>query len=235
MPLAAAAQATLLKTSASALVRTAPSVYEFARHWWTGKLILAIGQARAGKTTFRHYLEHCWFDDQQPTAKTRKVEKSDRFTVSMGRDSRLRIAVQSVEDFPGQTGPVHHARLAYNKAPHAIMIFLDQRRPLEGKTQAASATWLDEFCQEYEHHWRGRTNRRLKSVIVVMNKLDRLCEPGLPVRRARYRQIIRDEFRNCRGRMESPISFMPCVMVTNPDGTKLVDQIIAQLARDLTT
>lgn len=138
-------------------------------------------------------------------------------------------------DVPGQTGPLDHANLAFRERPHGIVIFLDLTAPLTGASDRASSAYLKEFFGHPEMLWRssGKPNRRLRSLILVLNKRDR-AKPGVEAKgKAACGKIAREEFRVSRGAMTSDVAILPCVLVTNPDKTKLVDEVVIQLAKDL--
>src|SRR5438552_1360255 len=120
------------------------------RRWWKGKLILIIGQSRAGKTTFRDYFEHGIFEDEKDTSKTYEATRSTSFTVKVGRENTLQLEVQSAVELPGQYGSVNHANMAFRHRPHAIIILIDLTNSIQGNSVRAAAAWLEEFCKRYE-------------------------------------------------------------------------------------
>ena len=70
-------------------------------------------------------------------------------------------------------------------------------------------------------------------MIVIMNKLDKVDETKADARRKQFRKLVDAEIRDARGQMLDEIAIMPCALVTNPQGTKLVDSVIAHLAKSL--
>jgi hypothetical protein len=71
------------------------------------------------------------------------------------------------------------------------------------------------------------------SMIVVMNKTDKAQEQTIAAARREFRKILDQELRDARGRMLEEIAIMPCTMVTNLEGTKAIDAVIAHLAKSL--
>lgn len=227
--------ATLLKVGVTMMERVVPGGIALLKSWIKGKEIIVVGQARAGKTTFIDYLQYGLFQDEKDTGKTLDVTPSARFNVKMGRDAALELIVRAVVDVPGQGGPVQQAKLVFDKRPHAVIIFSDLTRPLKGVSEQASGIWLQEFCRALESRWRADRKRknRIRSIILVANKYDKVDEKKLSSCKDFYRKILDAELREARGRMLDEIAITPCVLVTNPDGTKTVDGVIAHLAKAL--
>jgi GTPase SAR1 family protein len=227
--------ASIVKVGVAVIQRAAPSGIALLKSWLKGKEVLIVGQARAGKTTFVEYLRYGLFEDEKEKEKTKREEKTARFNVKMGRDSSLELSVKRVRDVPGQWGPMAHADLVVDHRPHALLIFIDLTRPLRGESERASAAWLVEFCRHLESRWRikGRKANRIKSIILVMNKLDKSDARKMESRKKEFRKILDAELREARGRMMDEIAILPCVVVTNPEGTKAVDSVITHLAKAL--
>jgi len=66
-----------------------------------------------------------------------------------------------------------------------------------------------------------------------MNKRDKVSDKKVEAGKAAFRKILDAELRDARGQMIDEIPIMPCIMVTNPEGTKAVDSLIAHLAKTL--
>ncbi len=221
-----------IKAGVDVIVRVVPKGFEWIKSWWLGKEFLIVGQARAGKTTFREYFQYGLFEDIKDTPETADIESSERFDVGIGRNSALQLIISSAVDIPGQVGAVAHANLVFDRNPHALIIVLDLTTPLQGKPDRASAAWLTRFCKRLEVKWRVNRKRsnRLKSIILVMNKADKVQSQTIDARKQVYLKIIEAELQDARGRVED-IPIMPCCIVSNPEGTKMVDAVISQLAR----
>jgi hypothetical protein len=228
--------ATLIKVGVAIIQRVAPSGIALIKSWVKGKEVLIIGQARAGKTTFRDYLQYGLFEDEKETSKTVDIMPSARFNVKMGRDATLELSVKRALDVPGQIGPIEHANLVIKHRPHAVIIMTDLTRPLQGESHHSSATWLLEFCKHLESRWRVKRGRgnRIRSIIIVLNKSDKVDIKKVENRRKLFRKITDAELRDARGQMLDEIAIMSCTLVTNPEGTKLADSIITHLAKALT-
>ena len=70
-------------------------------------------------------------------------------------------------------------------------------------------------------------------MILVMNKMDKSTANKIAARERAFRKILDAELRDARGQMLDEIAIMPCTVVTNPQGTKAVDNVIAHLAKAL--
>jgi hypothetical protein len=94
---------------------------------------------------------------------------------------------------------------------------------------------LREFCKRLETKWRasGKKNKKLRSVIVVLNKRDKATSEKERQCREAFRKIIDAELREARGSMMADIIYLPCVLVTNPEGPKAVTKLITKLAKAL--
>jgi len=214
------------------LERVVPSGIALITSWIKGKEIMVVGQARAGKTTFVQYLQYGIFDDEKETEKTKRTKYTPRFNVKMGRDGALELVVESAVDLQGQIGPIEHANMVFDHKPDAVIIFTDLTTPLRGEPDRASAAWIEEFCEQLESRWRAKKHRSnpLKSLIVVMNKCDKVDGKLIERRRREFKKILKANLNHALGRMEDLIEIIPCSVVTNPDGTKKVDSLITQLA-----
>lgn len=228
--------ATLLKVGVAVIQRVAPSGIALIKSWLKGKEVLIVGQARAGKTTFVDYLHYGLFEDEKEKDKTKIVTSSARFNVRLGRDSALELSVKTVIDVPGQIGPSANADEAFKRKPHGIIIFTDLTSPMKGEPDRAAVAWLLEFCRRLDTRWRAKERKanRIKSIILVMNKMDKVNPKQVESRKKSFRKILDAELREARGRMIEEVAIMPCTLVTNPNGTKAVDSMIAHLAKALT-
>ena len=113
---------------------------------------------------------------------------------------------------------------------------LDLTTPLNGVSDRASGAWLLEFCKRLEALWRANKRRKnpLKTMIVMMNKSDKVSAGVITANKVEYRKILDAELRDARGRILDDIAIMPSILVNNPNGTKAVDAVISHLARELT-
>jgi GTPase SAR1 family protein len=224
------------KAGLDVIVRVTPYFWARCKYWIWGKELLIVGQARAGKTTFQKYLWNQIFDDEMDTEETPEISMSDQFDVKVGREGNLKFNVSRAVDIPGQVGATEHANLAFERNPHALVIVLDLTTDLEGEPDRASAAWLRRFCRRLESHWRcvGRKKAsRLKSMILVMNKVDKAGQERADFNMKEYNKILQEQLHSARGQIMKEIPIMPCSVVTNLEGEKLVQRVIRELAESL--
>ena len=227
--------ATILKVGVAVIERAAPTGMEIVRSWLTGKQVVVVGPPRAGKSTFIDYLHYGLFEDEKDTSKTIDITATARFNVKIGRDSALQLLVSRAIDVPGQIGPVWQADVVFHTRPHAVLLMVDLSAPLDGTAEQATASWLEAYCKRLEAQWRakGKRGNRTKTMIVIMNKADKVEASVIETHRKRYREIIDTQLRDARGKMLEDIAILPCVTVNNPNGTKSVDAVISHLAKAL--
>jgi len=102
-------------------------------------------------------------------------------------------------------------------------------------TTRASSAWLAAFCQHLEMLWitngKGKRNR-LQSFTVVMNKMDKVTEDTWRSNARKYRSVLK-KLVHARGRRLKQFRILPCVLVTNPNGTMAADKVIVAVAKSL--
>lgn len=224
--------AILTDLTVTILERTAPRGIELISSVIKGKKLLIVGPSEVGKTTFIDYLQYGIFSDEQPRARTLEKTSRTRFNVKLGKEGALQLSVKGSVDIPGQYGPLWHADHTFHTKPHALIIMLSLTAPLEGQDDKADAVWLTHFCKRLEAQWRakGKRGNRTKTIIVVMNKVDKVDTQVVNAYRKRLQEIVDAELHQARGKMLEPITVLPCSVVTNPNGTKAVDAVITQVA-----
>jgi hypothetical protein len=227
----------LLKAGLTLMTRTAPTGVVWVKSWFKGRRILIVGQARAGKSTFVDYLEFGVFDKEKTTAKTADVVPTARFNVSIGRDQALVMYVKKAEDTPGQVGAVHLANLAFDRRPHALVIFLDLTTPLSGEVDRSGGEWLKEFCKRLDRLWIGKRGRKnpIMNITVVLSKEDKVAQPTVDAYLADCKATLEAELRESRGGMQGEIAIIPAVLVKTAthQTTESLDRVLTNLAKGL--
>jgi GTPase SAR1 family protein len=220
----------LIKFGGTLVIRSAPKGLELIKSWWTGKTILIVGQPRAGKTTFLDYFHYGLWGDEKDTERTYFDLPSARFNVKVGRNETLQISVTTAVDTSGHMPAYQQAKNIFERKPHALLIFMDLTLPLK-----PSSEWLAELCRKFESHWRTSKSQRnrLKSIILVLNKKDKVDAKTITSRKRVFQKIIDAELKDARGKMLDDIAIIPTAMVENPDKTKSADDLIAHLAKSL--
>jgi GTPase SAR1 family protein len=213
-----------------AIISKAPTGLKYVKSLFVGKTVVIVGQERSGKTTFLEYFQFGFFEDEKDSDKTYDISPSVRFDVKLGRNETLELSIKTVVDIPGQLGANFQAKEIFERKPHAFLIFLDLTRP-----QKDLSIWLSEFCKRLETYWRVNKSKRnrVKSIILVLNKTDKVDNKTVTARKNALRKIIDLELRDARGKMTSEIAVIPTVMVNNPNGTKSADSLITHLAKYL--
>lgn len=220
---------TIFKVGGAIIVK-APRGLEIIKSWWKGETILIIGQERAGKTTFLDYFHYGLWGDERETVRTLKDLPTARFNIKLGRDEALEICITTAIDTSGQAPHFQQAEKAFAENPHALLIFMDLSKPLK-----TSSEWLTELCKRLETYWRTnkRKRNRIQSIILVLNKKDKVDAKAIASRKKSFQKILDSQLKDARGKMLDDIAIMPTVIVTNPDNTKSVDNLIAHLAKSL--
>ena len=92
-----------------------------------------------------------------------------------------------------------------------------------------------QFFQRLDQLWQGRNPKRnrLLSVVIILNKIDKLEDPKKIDIEKRLREITETHFRAARPKAVTSVRFKPCIMVENAAGTKYVDAILIDIALDL--
>lgn len=221
---------TIAKIAGTVITRAAPSGLKLVKSWWYGKKVILIGQSRAGKTTFLDYFQYGLFEDEKERERTHDVLPSARFDVKVGKAETLEINVAKAVDVGGHHSPFQQARLIVENNPQALLIFLDSTVSLTD-----SKAWLTEFCQQLENQWRikGSRKNKVKSIILVLNKKDKVEATEIESKKKAFKKIIDSELREARGKILDGIPVFPTVMVNNQEGTKSADSLIAHLAKAL--
>lgn len=224
--------ATLIKVGMSLIERVVPRGIGVVRSWLKGKTIAVVGPARAGKTTFIDYLQYGLFEDEKETVKTSRTNPSARFDVKVGRESALELNVKSAIDVPGQVGAVEHANVVFQHRPQAIVLLLD---PTHKNGEDSADQWLSHFCRHLETLWRAKGPRgnRTRIMVVVLSKRDKVDSHTIEACRSKLKAILEERLASARGKMVEEIMVYPCCLVSNPNGPKDVDAVIAHVAKSL--
>lgn len=218
--------------------RGAPAGLGFIGSLLHGKTIMVVGPSGAGKSTFITYLRFGIFREEQPHYKTFKPIESPRLNLQLGPNRNLEIKVKTVVDLPGQATDQHVQ--VFEHRPQALVVILDMSAPLDEPNDIRStAIWLEDFFSKLDQKWQGQKSRRnrLRSVIVALNKLDRVDKQLVKNYEDRYRAIMKEHFKAARGPVLDDVHFMRTIMVEcpeNPNKTRSLDSILVDMAQSLT-
>jgi hypothetical protein len=158
--------------------RLIPKGVELLQSWWSGRRLLILGPARAGKTSFLKYLESDILFPERPTKITAKVEKGDSFIFSLGEKRKTKVRIWKPRDVPGQVAPEEHVLYVERYKPDCIVIVLDATKFFLDPPDPSNCSleWLREFCRQFNSVLirNKKLARHLRSMTVIMNKWDKI-------------------------------------------------------------
>jgi hypothetical protein len=198
-----------------------------------GKEILIVGPGSAGKTKFAQYLRWGALGSEGHRDMTYGVTKSPAFVMEIGREPGLTLRVRRAVDTPGQVGPRHHALLVGRRKPHAVVVMLDCSTSL-----SATVRWLGLFCNDLDTVLRrgAYAARRLSTIVVLLNKRDKIDSGESDELRQAVRQVLRQYLSVPLGvERANAIPILDCVSVQTGRGTTLIDGVVARLTETLAT
>ena len=194
-----------------------------------GKTVFVTGLGGSGKTTFINYLQHGFFDEESRHIVTQEASSTKPFSISIGDRSSLQLDVKRAIEIPGQLYPRQHAQLAKKYNPKCILLLADLCR------SDLSIKWIEEFCRSLEHEWLGNRDNELKSLNIVLNKADKMemDEGQYASYEADILSIVQILGFSLGALPKVKIQVYPCSLVSNSNGTTLVDRVIRKMALDL--
>jgi len=203
--------------------------------WFTGKEVLILGPARAGKSSFSEYLQYGLLEPEQDTPTTITPHKSASFRLKIGRGSSLEMKVKRAVDVAGEIGPIEHARLAEERKPEAIVVLLDIDAPVAGRSKNATSPWLVAFCKHLKQRLveEPKMKKRLKALLFVANKRDKVSDATAEVRIAAFKDIIHKHLGEAFGPLSESEFVLPCILIRHPRATEFADAVVSRLARSL--
>ena len=211
--------------------RAAPKGLARLRTYAKGKEILVLGPSTAGKTKFAQYLRLGALDAEGTREMTYHITKSPTFVVNVGPDGQLALNVRRAVDTPGQTGPIKHASLVGLRKPHAVIVLLDS-----SKAARTSISWLRLFCNRLDTVLRrgSYTKRKLREVVVLLNKRDKISQRQFEELQESVRKELDRYLSVPLGKKRArAVPIMECICIQTPQGSALIDQVIAHLAQRL--
>ena len=195
----------------------------------TGKTVFVTGLGGSGKTTLINYLQHGFLDEEAKHIRTLDVSSTKTFSINIGERSSLQLNVKRVIEIPGQLYPEQHAKLAKKYNPKCILLLADLCR------KDISIKWIKDFCQCFEHEWRGIRDNDLQSLSIVLNKADKIeMDQGQYESYEKEVLSVIETLGFSLGTLpKSKVQVYPCSLVSNSAGSKLVDRVIRKMALDL--
>ena len=214
-----------------AVGRAAPKGLARLRTYTKGKEILILGPSSAGKSKFAQYLRLGTLDPEGTREMTYHLTKSPTFVVHVGPQGGLTLNVRRAVDTPGQTGPIRHAGLVGLRKPHAVIVLLDSSKPI-----TATAGWLRLFCNRLDTLLRrgAYTKRKLREIVVLLNKRDKIGNSDFEQLSQEVREELNRYLSVVLGKKRvGAIPILECISIQTPQGTALIDEVIAHLAHHL--
>jgi len=212
--------------------RAAPRGFSRLAAYATGKEILIVGPSSAGKTKFSQYLILGALDAEDTREMTYQITKSGVFVIRIGAQGHLALKVRRAVDTPGQVGPIQHASLVGRRKPHGVIVMLDST-----KAVSTSVRWLRLFCDRLDTVLRkgsyGRT--KLSGFLVLLNKRDKVNNSESSELKESVQEVLGRYLSVVLGADRvSSIPILECVSVQTKRGSALIDEVINQLAAQLT-
>lgn len=216
----------------------APKGLKKLTNWIRGRRILVVGQGRSGKTSFISFLEtDTLFDEgyhQRSYGWGKSRDKEHRktwpFTISQGRGGALQLRVRSAIDVVGQATADRHGRFVREHRPHGLVIMTDLTLPAKGPDGVVA--WLKDFLDQLADELRAdaRLRRSLKSIVVVLNKADRVDEAKVRERRELVKGLMTQKLGPVLGQAARRYPVMPCILIDHPSARRLAGAVVAKLA-----
>ncbi|WP_420326102.1 GTPase domain-containing protein [Mameliella sp.] len=222
-----------IKFGIEVLKRTLPSGLAWVKTYVKGVNLLILGPSNSGKTTFSDYLIYGIFNPESQHITTVEETPSPTFEIKLGKGEALKLNVRKSLDEPGQVGPMEHANLVKLRKPHAILLVLDVSQPIEENKK-----WLLEFCEHFERVLQetGPLKKKIKSIIVVLNKRDKVANSAHYSSRSKaVRKILTSSLGGVLGAHRAKaIPVLPCVSVlSDGHGTAQIDAVISTFAKQV--
>jgi hypothetical protein len=156
-----------------------------------------------------------------------------QFLVKLGREGSLQLQVRSATDVVGQVTPERHGQFVRKHRPHGLVVMTDVSLPLTGSDGAM--TWLKGFLDQLGHELQqdSRLRRSMKSLVVVLNKVDKSDPKRIKERQDTFKSVIKSKLAGAWGQRARQVPVLPCILIDNPKGGKYADAIIAKLAHQI--
>ena len=198
---------------------------------WRGKRLLVVGPTRAGKTHFVIYLIKNILRKEAPFKRIKRTPTLIKHKKVSCECGNITLRAKKVYDTAGTNLLLNlHVKQIKKRKPHCLLILVDASSPREGRAvplaedeEASSLTWLNKFCPLLGKAMatppgllgglrRPRFIKKLKSIIVIMNKWDKIPEELKQSFQESVEKIVDNTlkvFREIRG--DGCILYEPCV------------------------
>lgn len=192
--------------------------------------VFVVGPEGAGKTTFSLYMTYGILQHAGQTERTYDPVRSPRFHLRLGTDNTLAVSVKASTDIPGQLPARNVADETFRRRPHGVVIMISLESDFDEATE-----WLEDFFGRLDQQWQTAKPRRnrLKSAIVVLNKLDLVDETTASTAVERFRAQLSHRF-SAALPPKADIRVKQAVVVDGQDGAKWVDGVLIDLVSAMT-
>lgn len=203
----------------------------FALAWsiLRGRTVIVAGPSEAGKTTFLRYARYKVLSPPQYIHRTIDPETTKHFKLRLGEEGALEVGLKQAVDLPGQYRVADAAKEAWDNKAEGRIVMLDASAPPEG--EGSTTDWLVAFCEAMNAKFGAAKPKKnkLRSVIVVLNKMDVVDENAARVAEATIETLMSRHWR-AGGPDTKPPLVRGCVAVENPRKGEPMNQILTDLA-----
>lgn len=221
-----------LKIGVEVLNKLAPTGLAWLKTKVFGKDLLAIGERRAGKSSFIKYLEYgVLLPAGTKTPRTLEVKDTASFQIVIGRNETLRMSVRRATDTRGHDSSIEQARLVGRRHPAILMIFLDASRSWQNDDDDRGIKYLKELLDEL--NVRAATSKRIKRnlmhMCVILNKVDLLDKRQVSSKTKQVKKLLSSYATPHWGPRGNDIAVYPCISIEHKEAVRMLDGIIKQV------
>ena len=221
-----------LKVGVDILQKVAPAGLGWIATKFFGVSILAVGERRAGKSSFVNYFEHGFLlPPNTPTPRTLEVRNTASFNVAIGREKSLRMRVSKVTDTRGHDSIKEQVSLIVRRKPNVLMIFLDVSRDWDVVDEDYGIIYLKGLLDELN----VRTLRvkgvsaKMQHLCIVLNKKDHVDDKEYKKKNEKLNILLQQFSAPNWGPGQREISVFPCIAVENDNAVKHLDEMIKSI------
>jgi hypothetical protein len=216
------------------LEKVVPKGFAWVRTKFFGEKIMAIGEPRAGKTSFIRYLAYGLLFPMGPVERTTRERHTVAFEIGIGRDRAMRMSVSKGIDTSGHSEVRDQIRGVVRRKPTILLIFLNGGRPWPDDDEDGIG-YLTRVLEELNKTCARNDSfaQSLKHVAVVLNKIDLLNDNEVNVRLRKIRECIR-AFRSpsFADRADS-VAIYKCISVEHDTAKRILDSTIKSIMTEV--
>jgi hypothetical protein len=189
--------------------------------------VIAVGEQKAGKSSFIRYLAYGVLLPQQRTRRTLKNQQTAAFELGIGRDRAMRMSVSKAIDTTAHTGLQSQVSIVRKRRPTILLIFLDASNKWSEDSDGVGIDYLTSFLGDLDKICLRdeRIAATFKHVAVVLNKIDLISAGETQARLKAIRQCVKS-FRAPNWGEANDVSIYQCISVEHPNAALLLGQLI---------